>query len=103
MALTFALDPLQAENKRRVAGGTVTFDSSYTTGGMSFTFRQIGLDFADTVMIEAASGYLLAWNKSTTAPTFIAYQQSAATGALTQVPAATDLSAVAAEFRAVGY
>lgn len=103
MALTFSLDPLQIEGKRRVVTGTVTFDSSYPTGGETFTARDLGLDILEHVSLEPDSGYVVNWNRSATAPTILAYQQSAATGALTQVPNATNLATVVCELRAVGY
>lgn len=103
MPLAFSLDPLQVDGKRRQVTGTVTFDNSYLTGGETFTARDFGLDLIEHVSVESRAGYLISWNGSVSAPTLLAHQQSAATGALTQVPNATDLSAVSVDIMVIGY
>lgn len=103
MPLAFSLDPLQINGKRRQVTGTVTFDNSYVTGGEPFTARDFGLDLIEHVSVEARNGYVISWNSSASAPTLLAHQQSAATGALTQVPNATDLSTLSVDIMVIGY
>jgi hypothetical protein len=58
-------------------------------------YRIIGV-----IPIGGYGGYHLAWNPTT--QTLQVFQQSAATGPLTQVPAATDLSAYAFQLLLIG-
>lgn len=43
MALSFSVNPPQVAGTKRVVRGTVTFDSSYPTGGEAFTAANVGL------------------------------------------------------------
>lgn len=78
--------------------GSIALDSSYPTGGEAFDAPG-DLGYHDLWITGTAAGYLATWDK--TNQKLIAYQQSAATSALTQVPNATDLSAVAVRFCAL--
>lgn len=103
MPLAFSLDQMQTYGKRRHVSGQVTFDNSYLTNGEPFTAADLGLSMLEHVQVESSAGYVVNWNRSVTAPTLIAFQQSAATGALTEVPNTTNLSTVVCEFSASGY
>src|SRR4051812_13652486 len=78
--------------------GTLLFDSSYPTGGEVIDATG-DLGYSDFWITGTSSGYLASWAPSTQA--LIMYQQSAATSALTQVPNATDLSAVTVHYGAI--
>lgn len=78
--------------------GTLAFDSSYPTGGE--VVDAVGdIGYTDLWVTGASSGYLGSWVQSTQALQM--YRQSAATSALTEVPNATDLSAVTVHYAAV--
>jgi hypothetical protein len=74
--------------------GTIAFDSSYPTGGEAVDAP--GDNGYHHLLVGAAGGYVGYWDRSN--QKLIAYQQSAATSALTQVPNTTDLSAVTFPF-----
>lgn len=100
-SLVFSNLARNAEGHRSVITGLVTMDSSYDAGGESFSLSTIGLvTSVDNLSVQPSAGYVPTWNKSTTAPKILVFQQSAATGALTE--ATGDLSAVSFPFRAVG-
>lgn len=77
--------------------GTLTLDSSYPTGGEAIDAP--GDAGFHHLLVAPAGGYVGYWDKAN--QKIIAYQQSAATSALTQVPNATDLSAVVFPFIAL--
>lgn len=72
-----------------------TFDiatSSYTTGGEALTLAELQMGRIETIEVDMiASGYVTQWDKSLTAPKFLSYRQTAATSALVEVPATTDV------------
>jgi hypothetical protein len=74
----------------------VTLSSSYATNGDTFDFATIGLIGVQPLFVDSAvnAGYVLFYDR--TNKKFKVFQQSAATGALTEVPNATNLSAVVA-------
>jgi hypothetical protein len=81
--------------------GTVTMSSSYATGGDTGDWGTIGVigNRDDTtgkapnfVFLAPSAGYVPVWDA--TNKKVIVYQQSAATGALTQVANTTDLHTV---------
>lgn len=74
--------------------GTIAFDSSYPTGGEAVDAP--GDSGYHHLQVGPAGGYVGYWDKAN--QKLIAYQQSAATSALTQVPNTTDLSAVSFPF-----
>src|SRR5436853_5232818 len=75
---------------------TIAADSSYPTGGWPLTRQTLGFaataDPAFNAQVENSSGYVLEYDH--TNQKVKAYRQTAATGALAEVPNATDLSAV---------
>ena len=106
MALTFSIDDTQLVGNKRQKSGTVTFDSSYATGGETFTAADVGLSAITDVDVADASGYNVFWNRSTTAPTLQVFQgdnTNAAAAPGIQVPNATNLSTLVARIRVTGY
>jgi hypothetical protein len=106
MPLAFTVQNQVLNGNRRETYGTVTFDNSYLTGGEPFTARDIGLNNIERVNVENSAGYQIAWNRSASAPTLIVYQgdnANASPAPGVQVPNTTNLSAVVATFRAVGW
>lgn len=87
---------------RKEVFGTITFDSSYATGGEAFVPADFGLSRLDWLQVAGATGYLAVWDGSASAPKVLLYRQTAATGALVEVPATTNVSTVTARFVAVG-
>lgn len=91
------------ENKDEVGNdfhlfGTITLDNSYPTGGYSLAgiLKETdtgaeGVEWIRSIKIELP-GYEGRFDRPN--QKYVLYQQSAATGALTQVPNATDLSAL---------
>lgn len=72
----------------------VTLSSSYATNGDTFDFATIGLIGVQPLFVDAApnAGYVVFYDRAN--KKFKVFQQSAATGALTEVPNTTNLSAV---------
>lgn len=98
-AITFGPE---VPGSRKESYGTITFDSSYPTGGEAFVPAEFGLDRLDWLQIAGATGYVAVWDGSTSAPKVLLYRQTAATGALAEVPATTNVATVVVRFRAVG-
>lgn len=68
MALTVSLtgDWLQSLGSRRAVNGTITFDSSYATGGESLTPANIGLGVIQSITFNhGEDGYVFKYNHST--------------------------------------
>ena len=74
--------------------GAYGFTNSYTTGGMAFDLTAYLPSARTMVDMPNYQGYSFHYNDST--KKIQVYQQSAATGALTEVPNATNLSALSA-------
>jgi len=89
---------------RREVRGTVTFDSSYPTGGENVTLAQLGLTRLDWLTVNTTDGHVPAWDGSTSAPKIKLFWVDTTTdGApLEELPATTDASAVVVRFHAVG-
>jgi hypothetical protein len=88
---------------RSVVMGTITPSTSYATGGETFTLASFGLvNGLDDLDVYSTGGFIPSTGTLATAPKLLVHQQSAATGALTQVPNATNLSTSSFPFRAVG-
>lgn len=84
----------EVPGNRKIVTASVTFDSSYVTGGEPLVLGALGLTRVDFVSVSNSStGYVGAWNGSLTAPKILAFRQTAATSALIEVPSTTDLSA----------
>jgi hypothetical protein len=99
VAISFGPD---VPGSRRHSYGTITFDSSYDTGGEAITLAQLGLSRLDWLEVSSGTGYLAAWDGSTSTPKVLLYRQTAATGALVEVPSTTNVSTVTVKFRATG-
>lgn len=90
-------------NRKQVIG-TVTFDSSYATGGEAVSLTDLGLNRLDWLSVSTTDGYVPAWDGSTSAPKIKLYWVDTTTdgAALAQVPSTTDVSAVVVRFLALG-
>lgn len=66
MALTFTLsgDWSSVEGPRRKSRGTIAFDSSYATGGESFTPANVGLRVIEQLVVEPTNGYYFEYDIS---------------------------------------
>lgn len=95
--------PIEPRNFSRVnnnfgtVSGTVQLDASYPTGGYPVGTAtngsaKFGFKVCQMVWFGHQGGYLITYNQTT--DKIQAWQQSAATGPLTEVPNATNLSAV---------
>jgi hypothetical protein len=103
MAVTTAIiTGPEVPGNRKMTTATVTFDSSYATGGEPVAIGDLGFTRLDYLCVSAGQGYLAAWDGSTTAPKFLLYRQTAATGALVEVPNATDVSTISVKVLAFG-
>ena len=80
---------------QKVKYATVTFDSSYPTGGEPLTPSDFDLVSIDWIQTQDGVGYALYYDRTNSK--LLAYYGNfdAADGPLIQVPNATDLSAVA--------
>lgn len=92
----------EVPGSRKEVFGVITFDSSYATGGEAVTLAQLGVNRLDWLEVIAGAGYLPVWDGSSTTPKVLLYRQTAATGALVEVPSTTDVSTVTVRFRATG-
>jgi hypothetical protein len=84
----------EVPGNRKLVTATVAFDASYATGGEPLTIADLGLSRIDFISVSGGQGYHGAWDGSFTAPKILAYRQTAATGALVEVPSTTDLSTI---------
>lgn len=79
----------------------ITMSSSYATGGDTFTASQFELRSIDAILIVGAGGRLLEPDIANSK--ILAYEDGATvSGALDQVPAATNLSTVVARALIIG-
>src|SRR5690242_12868530 len=77
----------------------VQLDTSYPTGGYAISNAQLGFTNVRVVFVTSHSGgYVYEWS----AGHLKAYRQSAATGALTEVPNATSLSGTTVQLFVLG-
>jgi len=102
MALTLSNPSSQTVNevwgRNRVVVKTVTFDSSYATGGESLLPGDLGLSEIHAVLVSVQSGGT---------PTEVQYNYTTRTlvalrGAMVEVAAATDLSALVVRVVVIG-
>jgi hypothetical protein len=100
-ATTITTGP-EVPGNRKITTALVTFDNSYVTGGEAVAALDFGLVRLDHLVVDAGAGYLAQWNGSTTAPKILLFRQTAATGALAEVPATTDMSAISVRVIAFG-
>jgi hypothetical protein len=92
----------EVPGNRKVVHGTVTFDSSYPTGGEAISLADLGLGRLDWLETISTDGYLPAWDGSTSEPKIKMFRQTAATGALAEVASAVNLATAVVRFRATG-
>lgn len=78
--------------------GTVAFDASYPTGGEPIDATG-DIGYQELWITGTTGGYQGSWDAAN--QKLLMYRQTAATGALVEVPNATDLSAVTVHFGAV--
>ena len=73
---------------------TLAFDSSYPTGGESFTASDVGMDFFHLVECNSDDGYVFKWDKANAKIlAYYADYDAGADGALIQAANTLDLSA----------
>lgn len=104
MAVTISAGSDIIEGQRKVWEGTVTFDSSYPTGGEAFDpTSSLGFVVVDSVIVEPADGYVFEWDSANSL--ILAYWVDTTTdGApLAEVVNATDLSSVVAKVTVKGH
>jgi hypothetical protein len=94
----------EVPGNRKVVHGTVTFDSSYPTGGEAVSLANLGLNRLDWLECLTTDGFVPAWDGSTSAPKIkLFWVDTTVDGAaLAEVTATTDASAVVVRFRATG-
>jgi hypothetical protein len=94
----------EVPGNRKFVTATVTFDSSYATGGEAISLVSLGLDRLDFLWAVTTDGYVPAWDGSTTAPKIKLFWVDTTTdgAALAQVPSTTDVSAVVVRVFAFG-
>lgn len=106
MALTYTTTKTNYVGDQKIVYGTVTFDSSYPTGGESFDETQIGLHRLDFLTLnQGEDGFVFHWDKANEKVMAFGQEPTNATAGvigLSQVAAATDLSNAVIEFQAFG-
>jgi hypothetical protein len=101
-ATTSIITGPEVPGNRKMTTATVTFDASYATGGEAIAVSDLGFVRLDFLAAAAGQGYLARWDGSTSSPKILLYRQTAATGALVEVPSTTDVSAVSVTVLAFG-
>jgi hypothetical protein len=74
---------------------TLTFDSSYTTGGKSFNATDLGLAIIEDGMVTDSKGYTYDFTPAVGGTTATVKVYTSASGALAEVANATNLSTLA--------
>ena len=94
----------EVPGNRKFVTATVTFDSSYATGGEAISLISLGLNRLDFLWAVTADGYVPAWDGSLTAPTIKLFWVDTTTdgAALAEVPSTTNVSTVVARIFAYG-
>jgi len=94
----------EVPGNRKFVTATVTFDSSYATGGEAITLSSLGLDRLDFIWAVTQDGYVPAWDGSTTAPKIKLFWVDTTTdgAALAEVPSTTNVSTVVVRIFAFG-
>ncbi len=95
MALTFAEEVRTVAKAERIVVTTVTFDSSYATGGESLTPADLGLNRIDFLSATTDGSNAVIWDKANN-------KLKVYTAAGTEVTNATSLASVAVRILAVG-
>ena len=106
MALTVSLNRPTVFGDAKVASGTITFDSSYPTGGESLTPALLGLTSIATFVGQPAidaNGCVIPSLKRSTSVLFAYWVDTSTDGAeLAEVADTTDLSGYTFDFIAFG-
>jgi hypothetical protein len=94
----------EVPGNRRFTVATVTFDSSYATGGEAISLAALGFTRLDFLWAVTDDGYVPGWDGSTTAPKIKLFWVDTTTdGApLAEVPSTTDVSTVSVQVFAFG-
>ena len=94
----------EVPGNRKFVTATVTFDSSYPTGGEAISLISLGLDRLDFIWAVTQDGYVPSWDGSTTAPKIKLFWVDTTTdgAALAELPATTNASSVVARIFAFG-
>jgi hypothetical protein len=94
----------EVPGNRKFVTATVTFDSSYPTGGEAISLVSLGLDRLDFLWAVTTDGYVPAWDGSTTAPKIELFWVDTTTdgAALAEVTSTTNVSTVVARIFAFG-
>lgn len=84
--------------------GTITFDSSYPTGGETLTVSNLGLAYLEDMSFTDSSGYTYDITIAAGGATAVikVYWSAGSAAAMAEVSNTTDLSAVAPKFVAYG-
>lgn len=108
MAASVTVNHKWVAGDRKEVAATVTFDSSYPTGGLAVTLAQLGFRnrvvgiFAGGARDASGNRYDIDWNGSATAPKLIASRTNAINGPQQEVPNATNLSTFSVNIVAIG-
>lgn len=103
MPLTVALsgDWMTSLGNKRQTHGTITFDSSYLTGGEAITAAMLGLGLLENLQLkQGEDGLVASWDRS--AGTIQLFDEAGADGPLSEVGSTSNQSAVVLDFVAVG-
>ena len=95
MALTVGTPVIIKTGNKKETLTSVTFDSSYATGGETLAVSQLGLTYADSVLTFPAVGYTFAYDAAN--GKLMAYSTAA-----TQAASGADLHTVTAQVLAIG-
>ena len=94
----------EVPGNRKFVTATVTFDSSYATGGEAISLTSLGLNRLDFLWAVTSDGYVPAWDGSTTNPKIELFWVDTTTdgAALAEVPSTTNVATVVARIFAFG-
>lgn len=94
----------EVPGNRKIVTATVTFDSSYPTGGEAISLVSLGLTRLDYLLVNPNNGYSPVWDGSTTAPKIKMFWVDTTTDGAPQleVTATTDLSTATVSLIAFG-
>jgi len=103
MALTISITSVDDKNNGDVEiSGTVTFDSSYPTGGEVFDISDY-ISAIKSANFSGDDGYVIQHNRGTPAAgVLLAYEAGADAAALDEVADTTDLSSLISYFAVIG-
>jgi hypothetical protein len=105
VSVSVPTDGIDVFGKLRVRRGTVTFDSSYPTGGEAVTAGSFGLSEIEFLLVigTRGSGYVVEFVPSTSKLKALWVDTTVDGAPLAEVANTTDLSAVVADVIAFGY